>query len=83
MEGRNVQVDVDVSELEGLVSWIQNGEFNDLILTDIPGEDKIGSYEIEVTLEESDLSLTETFSIEFEILSPEEAELQEELQAIQ
>ena len=82
MEGRNVQVDVDVSELEGLVSWIQNGEFNDLILTDIPDEDKIGSYEIEVTLEESDLSLTETFSIEFEILSPEEAELQEELQAI-
>ena len=74
---------MDVSELEGLVSWIQNGEFNDLILTDIPGEDKIGSYEIEVTLEESDLSLTETFSIEFEILSPEEAELQEELQAIQ
>ena len=73
---------MDVSELEGLVSWIQNGEFNDLILTDIPDEDKIGSYEIEVTLEESDLSLTETFSIEFEILSPEEAELQEELQAI-
>lgn len=43
-----------------------------LILTDLPSMPLVGSYTIAIILYEQDSGLTETFTMDFEILDPNE-----------
>ena len=65
--------------LASYVSWEQSSETEGaLILTQMPTMENIGTYYISVTLEAPELSMERKFIMDFEVLSPEEAEEREE-----